>query len=257
MKLSEAKYHFEEKYAVVEDLRNELETYLETKLDKENGDGSPNLQRIKELEAYLKKIDFGSFQMVENDADKVDTDGDECEAEDSADSDLHSIELNMDNKDMSYKWSYACGDYIEAESKKIPIEKETKGRKSLSEMISWGSICLEKGSSNSKDCDFGLEIQEQFEEHERDPPDNPASQVHAHDYEDEIKRYRSVKSLRDHILSSNKIAPVQSFPSPTRKWSQSIHFEEPGDITGSPVSKGDGLKPKLVNTISEGRTSTS
>ncbi|GMI89026.1 hypothetical protein like AT3G11590 [Hibiscus trionum] len=221
MKLSEAKYHFEEKNAVVEKLRNELETYLGTKLDEENGDGSPNLQRIKELEAYLKKINFGSFQMVEKVADKVDVmDGEECEAEDSADSDLHSIELNMDNNDMSYKWTYACGNYAEGGSKKIPIEKDNKGRKSLSEMISWGSICLERGSSNCKDQDFGLE------------------------------RYRSVKSLRDHILSSNKIAPIQSFPSPTRQWSQSMHFEEAGGGTGSPVSK-------LVGTISEGRTSAS
>ncbi|KAL4303295.1 hypothetical protein GQ457_10G007480 [Hibiscus cannabinus] len=228
MKLSEAKYHFEEKNAVVEKLRNELETYLGTKLDKENGECSPNLQRIKELEAYLKKINFGSGQMVEDVADKVDVmNGEECEADDSADSDLHSIELNMDNNDMSYRWSYASGNYAEEGSKMIPIEKDHKGRKSLSEMISWGSICLERGSSNCKDQDFGLE------------------------------RYRSVKSLRDHILSSNKIAPIQSFPSPTRQWSQSMHFEESGGRTGSPVSKGDGLKPKLVGTISEGRTSAS
>ncbi|XP_039018857.1 uncharacterized protein At5g41620-like isoform X2 [Hibiscus syriacus] len=160
MKLSEAKYHFEEKNAVVEKLRNELETYLGTKLDEENGDGSLNMQRIKQLEVYLKKIDFGSGQMVEKVADKVDVIGrEECEADDSGDNDLHSIELNMDDNDMSYKWSYVSGNYVEGGSKKIPIEKENK-RKSLSEMISWGSICLEKGSSNSKDLDFGLETPE-------------------------------------------------------------------------------------------------
>ncbi|KAG4191701.1 hypothetical protein ERO13_A07G111400v2 [Gossypium hirsutum] len=247
MKLSEAKYHFEEKNAVVEKLRNELETYLGNKLDEENGDGSPNLQRIKELEAYLKEIDFGSCQIVEKDVDRINvTNEEECQGDDSADSDLHSIELNVDNNDMSYKWSYAYRDYVEDGSKKTWVEKESKGRKSLSEMISWGSICLERGNSNSKGWDFELEIPEKFE---RDGTYNPPSQVQAHDYEDEIKRYRSVKSLRDHILHSNKIAPIQSFPSPTRQWS---HFE-----TGSPVSKGDGSKPKLIGTISEGRTSTS
>ncbi|XP_038992776.1 uncharacterized protein LOC120116336 isoform X2 [Hibiscus syriacus] len=220
MKLSEAKYHFEEKNAVVEILRNELETYLGTKLNEENVDGSLNLQRIKELEAYLKTIDFGSGQMIKKVADKVDVmDGEECEADDSTDGDLRSIELNMDNNDMCYKWSYAGGNLPEGGSKKFPIEKDNKGRKSLSEMKYL------------------------------------ASQGEAHDYEDEIKRYRSVKSLRDHILSSNKIAPIQSFPSPTRQWSQSMHFEEAGAGASSLVTKADGWKPKLVGSISEGRTS--
>ncbi|XVF19663.1 hypothetical protein REPUB_Repub11eG0130400 [Reevesia pubescens] len=257
MKLSEAKYHFEEKNAVVEKLRNELEAYLGTKIDEENGDGSPNLQRIKELEAYLKNIDFGSCQAAEKDVDNGEVaDGEECEADDSADSDLHSIELNMDNNDRSYKWSYASGNFVEGVSKRVSVEKENKGRKSLSEIISWGSIGLERGSSNSTDWDFGLKSQEKLDGFERGRTYNPASQVEAQDYEDEIKRYKSVKSLRDHILSSNKIAPIQSFSSPTRQWSQSMHFEEPG-CTGSPVLKGDGLKPKLVGTRSEGRTSTS
>ncbi|XVF05109.1 hypothetical protein REPUB_Repub05bG0143300 [Reevesia pubescens] len=250
MKLSEAKYHFEEKNAVVEKLRNELETYLGTKIDEENGDVSPNLQRIKELEAYLKNIDFGSCQAAEKDVDTGEVaDGEECEADDSADSDLHSIELNMDNHDRSYKWSYA-----EGESKRISVEKENKGRKSLSEIISWGSICLERGTSNSTDWDFVLKSQEKLDGFERDRTYDPASQVQAQDYEDEIKRYRSVKSLRDHILSSNKIAPIQGFSSPTRQWNQSMHhFEEPGS-TGSPVLKGDSLKPKLVGTRGEDRT---
>ncbi|XP_022754213.1 uncharacterized protein At5g41620 [Durio zibethinus] len=241
MKLSEAKYHFEEKNAVVEKLRNELEAYLGTKIGEENGDGSPNLRRIKELEAYLKNIDFGSGQAAENDVDKGEiADGEECEADDSADSDLHSIELNMDNHNRSYKWSYACGNYAEVESKKNSVEKENKRRKSLSEKISWGNICLERGSANSTEWDFVLKSQEKLDGFERDQTYIPASQVQAQDYEDEIKRYRSVKSLRDHILSSNKIAPIQSFSSPTRQWSQSMHFQE----------------PKLVGIRGEGRTST-
>ncbi|XP_016689237.1 probable DNA double-strand break repair Rad50 ATPase isoform X2 [Gossypium hirsutum] len=232
MKLSEAKHHFEEKNAVVEKLRNELETYLGTKIDGENGNGSPNLQRIKELEAYLKNINFGNCQAAKKDVDKgeVMANGEECEADDSADSDLHSIELNMDNNDKSYNWSYASGNRVEGESKRIPtIRKENKGTKSRSEKLSWGSICLERGSSDSADWD----------------------------YEDEIKRYKSVKSLRDHILSSNKIAPIGGFSSPTRQWSQSMHFQEPCS-NGLPVLKGDDLKqPKVVSTRGEGRTSIS
>ncbi|XVE79192.1 hypothetical protein DITRI_Ditri14bG0038100 [Diplodiscus trichospermus] len=263
MKLSEARYHFEEKNAVVEKLRNELEAYLGTKTCEEDDDGSPNLQRIKELEAYLKNIDFGSCQAAETNVNKGEVaNGEECEADDSADSDLHSIELNMDNDDRTYKWSYACGNYVEeGESKRISVEKENKGRKYLSEKISWGSICLERGSSNSTDWDVGLKSQEKLDGFEEDrtynPASyNPASQVQAQDYEDEIKRYRSVKSLRDHILSSNKIAPIQSFSSPTRQWSQSMHVQEPG-TRGSPVLKEDCLKSKLDCIRGDGRISTS
>ncbi|KAK8513349.1 hypothetical protein V6N13_002096 [Hibiscus sabdariffa] len=222
MKLLEAKHHFEEKAAVVEKLRNELESYLGTKINEENGNGSPNLQKIKELEAYLKNIDIGMCQVAKEDVNKGDVmvhRGEEFEADDSADSDLHSIELNMDNNDKSYKWSYACGTCVEGESKRIPVGKENKGTKSRFEELSWGrSICLERGSSDSTDWD----------------------------YEDEIRRCRSVKSLRDHILSSNKIAHVGNFSSPTRQWSH-----------GNNGSPGDSKQPKAVSTTGQGRTSTS
>ncbi|KAL5830785.1 hypothetical protein ACOSQ4_016139 [Xanthoceras sorbifolium] len=49
MKLSEAKYHFEETNAAVETPRNELEAYLRTKKGEENGEMSPSFDRIKDL----------------------------------------------------------------------------------------------------------------------------------------------------------------------------------------------------------------
>ncbi|XP_065629105.1 uncharacterized protein LOC111993924 [Quercus suber] len=128
MKLSEAKYHFEEKNAAVEKLRNELEAYLRTTVCKENGDGSPKFEKIKELEAYLKKINFGSSQIVEKEHDEGEVaDGEECEGDDSADSDLHSIELNMDNDNKSYKWSYAGGDEAQNDSKRVNLIMNSKG----------------------------------------------------------------------------------------------------------------------------------
>ncbi|KAL6197625.1 hypothetical protein ACLB2K_033231 [Fragaria x ananassa] len=53
MNLSEAKYHFEEKNAAVDQLKNELEGYLRSHKGEGSGD-SPDFKRIKELEAYLK-----------------------------------------------------------------------------------------------------------------------------------------------------------------------------------------------------------
>ncbi|GKU93783.1 hypothetical protein SLEP1_g7349 [Rubroshorea leprosula] len=265
MKLSEAKYHFEEKNAVVEKLRNELEAYLRTKGDKESAtNGSPNLQRIKELEAYLREIDFGSCEAAERENDKGERrDGADCDygnyriSVDSVDSDLHSIELNMDNNNMSYKWSYACPKDGQGDSKRVSVDRESKGRKSLSERIPWGSICLERGISNSTNWDLRPKIQEKSDGLERERSSDIAFASHDQTQdEDEIRRYKSVKSLRDHILSSNKIAPVQSFSSPTQQCRESFHLQDSGSIS-SPMLKMDCLKEKLAGTRGEHQTSTS
>ncbi|XP_050370312.1 uncharacterized protein LOC126788369 [Argentina anserina] len=158
MKLSEAKYHFEEKNAAVEQLKNELEGYLRS--HKGEGSGySPDIKRIKELEAYLKKINFGSFQTIkERDHKKEVAFREECDEEDSGD-DCHSIELNMDNSNRMYKWSYAFGDDAEDDSKRSSVDKQFKGRRSLSEKIQWENICLNK-SSTGTDWGFGSKTEE-------------------------------------------------------------------------------------------------
>lgn len=214
MKLSEAKYQFEEKNAAVEQLRNELEAYLISKMGKEDGElGSPKFEKIKELEAYLKEINFGSSQKADReDGGKLEKseEEEEQEGDDSADSDLHSIELNMDNNNRSYKWSYGCGDEFDKDKdpKRISVDRDFKGRKSISEKIQWGSICLNK-SSNGLDLDFGNKTQGHSD---------VVSQAKKQEFEDEIKRYRSVKGLADHILSGPEIVPIPDFTSPTRQW---------------------------------------
>ncbi|XP_015872377.1 uncharacterized protein LOC107409453 [Ziziphus jujuba] len=212
MKLSEAKYHFEEKNAAVEQMRNELEAYLRSKIG-EDCDGSPKFEKIKELEAYLKKINFGSSQRPER-RDVVElAHREEHEGDDSGESDLHSIELNMDNNDMSYKWSYACGN-DEDDSKRISVDKEFAGRKSLSEKIQWGSICLNK-SSNNIDLDFDAETSDLV------------SQAQAQGHEDEeVKRYRSAKDLAEQILSGTEIVSLPSFTSPTQQWSFALPLKD-------------------------------
>lgn len=124
MKLSEARYELQEKNAVVEKLRNEIEAFLKNK--DENGDLSPQFRKIKDLEACFE-------------------DGAEEGGDDSADSDLHSIELNMDNDNRSYKWSYACEKYgLDDHPKRFSID--STGSKSFSEKIQWGSIRFNKGN---------------------------------------------------------------------------------------------------------------
>lgn len=239
MKLSEAKYHFEEKNAAVERLRNELEAYLRTKKSKENGDMSPNFERIKELEAYLKKIQFGSCENgVTGGTEPELANGEEHDGDnDSADSDLHSIELNMDNGSRSYKWSYANDD--QDDLKRVSVDKVFKGRKSI-EKIQWGNICFGRGSSN---------MEQSFHDHsggiDRERLADILSHTETQDHADEIKRYRSIKSLRDHVLSGSKMISLQSFASPTRQWGQSMHVQDPG--SSGRKSQGDDLMKQDVN----------
>ncbi|KAL6199551.1 hypothetical protein ACLB2K_029335 [Fragaria x ananassa] len=191
MKLSEAKYHFEEKNAAVEQLKNELEGYLRSHKGEGSGD-SPDFKRIKELEAYLKKINFGSIQSIKEGDDGMEVAyREECDEEDSGD-DLHSIELNMDNSNRMYKWSYACGDDAEDDSKRSSVDKPFRGRRSLSEKIQWENICLNK-SSTGIDWGFGSKTQEQEDEHQ------------TQESETEIKTNGSAICLIDHILPDPKV----------------------------------------------------
>ncbi|XP_062082543.1 uncharacterized protein At5g41620-like isoform X2 [Humulus lupulus] len=229
MKLSDAKYQFEEKNAAVEQLRNELETYLVSKMGGggEEGElGSPKFEKIKELEAYLKEINFGSSlkeekedegnvekRQEEEDDDDNDDDEEEEGGDDSADSDLHSIELNMDNNNRSYRWSFACGEEFnedDEESKRVSFDRDFKGRKSISEKIQWGSICLNK-SHNGLELDFGNKSQGNS--------DGVVCQAKKQEFEDEFKRYRSsIKGLADHILSGSEMVPIHGFTSPSPQW---------------------------------------
>lgn len=179
MKLSEAKYHFEEKNAAVERLKNELKAYLRTKEGAENVEMSPSMERIKDLEAYLKKIQYITVHENAEKAEKEEVQ----EGDDSGDSDLHSIELNMDSISQNYKWSYVQDDH-----RRVSIDKG----------IHWDGIGTSRSQEQSSDFD-----KDRFEE--------IILQMQNQDQEDEIKRYRSIKSLRDHILSGSKISLLQEF----------------------------------------------
>ncbi|KAL3729388.1 hypothetical protein ACJRO7_026496 [Eucalyptus globulus] len=61
-KLSEAKYHFEEKNAAVEKLRAQLEARMRSKMSKD--ENSPKSEKAKELEAFLS--DKINLECVEN-----------------------------------------------------------------------------------------------------------------------------------------------------------------------------------------------
>ena len=203
MKLSEAKYQFEEKNAVLEKLRNELEGFMRTK---EEENASPQFKRIKDLESYFNEI-CGGFQNAGKENDLDVGDGSEHEVDDDSDddSDLHSIELNMDNDNKGYKWNYARGNVAQDDSKRVSTDKESIGRKSLSEKIQWGSICFNKGTTSGRKRDFGINIQEISDHFDPERSIEFLSQDQIQDGKDETESYRSIKGLQDCMSCANRV----------------------------------------------------
>lgn len=197
MKLSEAKYEFEEKNTALDVLRNEFEVCLQ---GNRKGDGcSANYDKIKELEAYLNKT-LG--QRKEKEEDKGGVVNGEDREEDSGESDLQSIELNMDNNSKSYEWGYACG--VAAQNDKIMGR-----RKSISEKNQEKPVCLERKFSDGIEWEFGTKQKEGSDGFDGGGFYKFASQARREDYEDEIERYRMIKDLRDHIVSGSGLAVLQ------------------------------------------------
>ncbi|KAJ8750246.1 hypothetical protein K2173_014161 [Erythroxylum novogranatense] len=180
MKLSEAKYHFEEKNAAVERLRNDLENYVRERLDRKMEGSSPDHERIKELEAYLEEVKFGSWKNLEKEENEEEAlaEGEVDDGVDSVDSDLHSIELNMDNSSRSYQWSYSCeGNYGFRNPKLAVVDNGIKARKSISDNIQWESISLHRRNANGTEG-AESEFSSKKQETERLPELGSHSQVH-------------------------------------------------------------------------------
>eukprot|EP01018_Ginkgo_biloba_P015290 Gb_10769 [translate_table: standard] len=139
MKLAEARFELEEKNAIMDRLRSELEAFLRAKR-------ANNLRNEVRYRKDVREADLFRRQSLEsmhlNEAVSAPQDiGDE----DSADSDLHSIELNKDivddNNIKGYKWGYASvGNLEEARGRrsseqKISFQQETKGQRSCDQQI--------------------------------------------------------------------------------------------------------------------------
>ncbi|XP_027928327.1 uncharacterized protein LOC114185034 [Vigna unguiculata] len=217
-KLSEAKYQLEEKNAAVDTLRNQLEAFLGSKQVKEKGRSSTHLND-EEIAAYLSRSRLSShfIEDKEDDGGEVDN-GVECE-EESAESDLHSIELNMDNNNKSYKWSYPSESRFDA--RRYPIEEEVKGsrrstsgrasrrstslQRSISDGIEWGGQAEKLQNSDGIDWESFYELEKQAQ---------------GKGYGDEMQGYKSVKGLRDQILAGSKLGSSRGYGSPTRQFSQ-------------------------------------
>lgn len=125
MKLAETRFELDEKDAIVDRLRTELEAFLKAKR-------ANNLRSEVRYQKDGRESDMFRRQSLEsmhlNGAISAPQDAGD---EDSVDSDLHSIELNRDSVDdrniRGYKWGYAS----------LCSMDETKGRKSCEQKISF------------------------------------------------------------------------------------------------------------------------
>ncbi|KAH7683381.1 hypothetical protein IHE45_05G178800 [Dioscorea alata] len=116
MKLSEAKFQFEEKNAAVDQLRNELEAFLHDKTTKD-----PMATDLKTDERVAGKLQY-----------RQEHDEDEKNDINSTDGDFHSIELNMDSVNKSYRWSHATDTVNDASKKGLVGNLEKTSRRSFS-----------------------------------------------------------------------------------------------------------------------------
>ncbi|XP_050230226.1 uncharacterized protein At5g41620 [Mercurialis annua] len=248
MKLSEAKYQLEEKNAAVDKLRSQLEAYLGPKKKKEKGRVSYHVND-EDIAAYISKLRSVSHQNEANNDDGEVEDGVECE-EDSAESDLHSIELNMDNISNSYKWRYPSGTH---DLRKAGIDQEeTKRRKSTSSKMPRRSTSLQRSISDGVECSAqnnerlsvagdGIDWEE-FSELEKP--------LQGKGYADDLHGYQSVKGLRDYLLSGSRFDSVRGYASPTRQRtsrdSSNAAQERPPSVPGK------ASKSRLAEVRSDG-----
>ncbi|KAI3518747.1 hypothetical protein L1887_07559 [Cichorium endivia] len=154
MKLQEAKHEFEEKNALVEKLRNQLEVFL----------GKKKGRKDENLMMYLNQSNFH--------------DVDDGEVENEEDDDLHSIELNMDNNNKSFKWAHGQNSH----NNLMEDEKKRRG--------------LVNGKSTRRSTSSIQRSISDVVEFEKLTP--------RRSHGDELQRYKSVKGLRDRILTNLK-----------------------------------------------------
>lgn len=246
MKLSEAKYHLEEKNAAVDKLRNQLETFLGTKREKEKGHCSLNEPNSEEIAAYLNRVHFGSHPSEENEEDGEVEDAIECE-EDSAESDL--LELNMDNNSSNnnkiYKLAYASN--AARDSREPQINEDITGRKSASSKLPRRSTSLQRSMSDG--VDWGMQ-----KDRHQDSVDNDLEwsrftelekQVETKGYGDEMHGYKAVKGLREHLLSGTRAGRVYASPTCSSRDINNVAQERP------PLVPGSVPKSRLAESRSE------
>ncbi|KAK9093585.1 hypothetical protein Syun_028496 [Stephania yunnanensis] len=272
MKLSEAKYQFEEKNAAVDKLRDELEAYLKSERSKHNRGASQISSMAKgEFRSQLGKMAFASKHIEEREdhGEVEDPEGikevkpeeeeeEEEDDDDSAESDLHSIELNMDSTSRNYRSNYNAG-IAQEDPNRVSVEEENKVRKSTSEKTRRGSVSLERSISDGIEWFLNNKNLVNWE----DAKDQGrfaeiVKQNQGQEYEDhELQEHKSIKGLRDHVMSASQMASAQCLPSPTRQWGQPWPLRDAGNtgLERATAGRESSLKTRQVEAKGKVRSS--
>jgi hypothetical protein len=170
MKLLEARVQFEEKNAAVNQLRDELQAYLDTKKEQEPLNDPMELSHASEI---------GNTA-----ADLVpDRNGGNISEDASEGSDIHSIELNVDGINRTYTWSYTPSSKGRQRS---PSRHEPFSDRGMDGVNSW------RLEQSFRDMD---------EELEGDWAEGCSNGMLNLDHDEE--RYLAIKNLREQMLAGS------------------------------------------------------
>lgn len=218
MKLSDAKLQFEEKNAAVDKLRNELESFLRSNNSKENGVYQRRDVDLAFCRSEAKESDEGE---VENTTD------------DDGESDLHSIDLNIDDP---YKSNYKLtnSSMTPKNPKRHSVDEQLKGRKSIFNQVARRSTSLLRSVSNIVEWGNGSS-------HEID------KQIPRKSCGDEIQRHKSGKGPRDHGLPSSRFGLERECASPSSQRGPPWPSREPCNVAlQRPLTmEGNGTRVRL------------
>ncbi|XP_062225439.1 uncharacterized protein LOC133924080 [Phragmites australis] len=170
MKLLEARLQFEEKNAAVNQLRDELQAYLDTKKEQDPVNDPMQLSHASENGAAAAGAVAGEIS-------------DDSKDNGSEGSDMHLIELNVDGNSKTYTWSYT---------------PSLKGRQ---RSASRHGLFSDRGIDGANSCCLGQIFQDMDEELEGDWAEGCSNGMLNFDHDDE--RYEAIKNLREQMLAGS------------------------------------------------------
>ncbi|KAF0934717.1 hypothetical protein E2562_028314 [Oryza meyeriana var. granulata] len=203
MKLLEARLQFEEKNGVVEQLRGELEAFLESKKDRQEppDDAVEHQLNNHRLQSILVDVNKNREEANNNNGDG-DKEDDGCRgecvvADDSDGSEMHSIELNMEGNIKDYSWSYTTA------------SKEMTTTRSMNAASVNGSHISDRGAELAVDPWSSAAIDRRSqeaagEELDGDRWDDGGCSDRSKDLDEEdAERYQAIKNLREQMLAGH------------------------------------------------------
>ncbi|KAG8070754.1 hypothetical protein GUJ93_ZPchr0006g43462 [Zizania palustris] len=211
MKLLEARLQFEEKNAVVEQLRVELEAFLETKKDRhEPPDGDEHLSNSHRFQSILIAVNKNGKEDEDEDGDgdgdEEDDGGGECAANDSNGSEKHSIELNMDGN----SWSYTTASKDMTTTSKNVASARGSLTASDRGAAEWAADPWSIGGIDRRSQEAGDEALDG----DRWEDDGGCSDRSKDLDEEDAERYQAIKNLREQMLAGH------GFVSVSQEWGQ-------------------------------------